>query len=120
MAVNDASASSSFTTPSPTANDSGKNKKREVGVAEAWTNEKKKREVTERGNGDIILRIPLIEQFTVIPQKRLSWRVSITSGIQRDILSPTLSLTSGVVSPNTGSSSWQPAPGVHLRGHRGF
>ncbi|CAI8020282.1 Slowpoke-binding protein [Geodia barretti] len=49
--LNDAStsASTSFnTSSSPSVTSSGKPKKREVGVAESWTNERKRREVSER------------------------------------------------------------------------
>jgi PX domain-containing protein kinase-like protein len=49
--LNDASASvsSSFnSSSSPSITTSGKPKKREVGVAESWTNERKRREVSER------------------------------------------------------------------------
>ena len=55
-AVNGATASTSFSSDSSRSfSDPGRIKKREVGVGEAWTNERKKREVSERGNDDVIL-----------------------------------------------------------------
>ena len=53
------SASTSFNNATPTNGGTTTAKRPEVGVAEAWTNQRKRRESSERGNNDIIFMINL-------------------------------------------------------------
>ena len=126
LAVNDSLSSTSFNNAS--TSDGGKSAKQEVGVAEAWTNQRKRREVSERGNHYIIITSSLHHPSTKTAtkadeslslQRWLSWHVSTIYATRGPTLSLTLSLTSGAASPNTGSSSPTATPEVRVHLLRG-
>ena len=122
LAVNDSLSSTSFNNAS--TSDGGKSAKQEVGVAEAWTNQRKRREVSERGNHYIIITSSLNKNSNKVCeslslQRQLSWHVSTICAIRGPTLSLTLSLTSGAASPNTGSSSPTATPEVRVHLLRG-